>query len=401
MLRLTSILMIVLLSIGYNGYAEEIQERIDDFFSKFTEKDYNIVTLFSESFLKQVPESKIIEIRNSFTKQYGNFEKAVWESGKKIEVFYEKCTMPSSIDFDSLGLVTALWFGVPNFKQDSWESIEEALNKISGRVSLCIRKDGSELFRLNDLEPLAIGSTFKLYVLKTLRDLADRDDIDIADSLEVTDDNKSLPSGILHMSKSGYKVSISKAAELMISISDNTATDMLIDFVGRDRIEQTAPATMKPFYKTRELFILKLGKDSSYVSKFINMDLQNKYTALKDLATFDLSVLNPFDFVNPKFMEIEWYANTNELCRIIEQLYGDKAISINKALAKNQGWEYVGYKGGSEPGVLNLTFLLKKDASAPLISLSATVNNADDNVDDMFVVVIQRILDYLYSKSDW
>lgn len=399
-MRVIWVIMSVLIILGSIAEAEEFQERIDNFFLKFTDKNDNISSLFSESFLKQVPETKIIEIRNNFAEQFGNFEKAVWESGKKMEVFYEKCTMPGSIDFDSLGMVTALWFGVPKFKQDSWESIEEALRKIHGKVSLCIRKDGSEIYRYNDLEPLAIGSTFKLYVLKTLRDLAESGEINIADSIEVRDEQKSLPSGILHMSKSGYKVTIGKAAELMISISDNTATDMLIELIGRARIEVNAPANMKPFYKTREMFVLKLGKDSSYVNDYMKMDLTNKYAVLKELETFDLTVLNPFDFVKPKYLEIEWYANTNELCRIIEQLYGDKAISINKAFAKNQGWKYAGYKGGSEPGVLNLTFLVKKDDNSPLISLSATVNNPDDNVDDMFMVVVQRILEYLYSKSD-
>ena len=51
----------------------------------------------------------------------------------------------------------------------------------------------------------------------------------------------------------------------MIAISDNTATDLLIDAVGRDAVEaalvtagHAAPELNRPFLTPRELFVLKL-----------------------------------------------------------------------------------------------------------------------------------------------
>lgn len=51
----------------------------------------------------------------------------------------------------------------------------------------------------------------------------------------------------------------------------------------------------------------------------------------------------------------------------------------------NQNWNYVGFKGGSEPGVMNVTLLLqRKDGNWFVIA--ATVNDHDKAVTEMSVV---------------
>jgi len=69
-------------------------------------------------------------------------------------------------------------------------------------------------------------------------------------------------------------------------------------------------------------------------------------------------------------------------------------LRINDGLAVKENWQTVGYKGGSEPGVLNQTYLLKKDEDSPWYSISVTINNPDKKIDEeKFNDLIVRLLD--------
>ena len=69
---------------------------------------------------------------------------------------------------------------------------------------------------------------------------------------------------------------------------------------------------------------------------------------------------------------LEWFASSEDLCRVLATL-GERARTkpqtapVLDVLAKNPGlpvdaavWPYVGFKGGSEPGVMNLSWLLRR-----------------------------------------
>ena len=73
------------------------------------------------------------------------------------------------------------------------------------------------------------------------------------------------------------------------------------------------------------------------------------------------------------------------------------ASAARGVLAVNPGlnwpaasWPYVGFKGGSEPGVLDLTFLLRR-ADGQWFVLTSTWNNPAKPVDEaQFVGLMQR-----------
>lgn len=70
-----------------------------------------------------------------------------------------------------------------------------------------------------------------------------------------------------------------------------------------------------------------------------------------------------------------------------------KNVPILKDISSNEShWSYVGYKGGSEPGVLSMTYLLesKKGKRA---CLSMSWNNPKQNVSlNVFVDIIRKTL---------
>jgi beta-lactamase class A len=230
-------------------------------------------------------------------------------------------------------------------------------------------------------EPLAIGSTFKLYVLLALADRILAGKAAWTDEIAVRDDWKSLPSGITQNEPPGAKRSLATLAERMISISDNTAADHLLYTLGRRTVEaalraakHARPALDTPFLSTRELFVFKLGLPADQVERYLKWPEPRRRDFLdKTLAAQAASI----DIANAwksarRIDTIEWFASSLDLCHVMAALWtraqDPRTARVLDVLSKNRGlpldakvWPYIGFKGGSEPGVVNMTYLLKRD----------------------------------------
>lgn len=80
--------------------------------------------------------------------------------------------------------------------------------------------------------PFAAASLIKVPVLVKLLDAIDRGEVKADESLELRPDLIGGGSGYLQWRPAGCKVSLKEAMEAMIIVSDNTATNMIIDRVG-------------------------------------------------------------------------------------------------------------------------------------------------------------------------
>jgi beta-lactamase class A len=111
-------------------------------------------------------------------------------------------------------------------------------------------------------QPLA--SMFKLFVLGALAHQIAAGRVSWNQELTVTAAVKSGGSGSLQDVPAGTRIPVRQTAAKMISISDNTAADMLIHLVGRpavqaqDRQWSGYAGLNVPFLTTRELFLLKI-----------------------------------------------------------------------------------------------------------------------------------------------
>ena len=81
-------------------------------------------------------------------------------------------------------------------------------------------------------EPFPAASTIKLAVLAAVMESVDRQDLSLSERLPVQQAAVAEGSGTLNAQPAGTEVSVLRAAELMISTSDNTATNLLIDRLG-------------------------------------------------------------------------------------------------------------------------------------------------------------------------
>ena len=82
-----------------------------------------------------------------------------------------------------------------------------------------------------------LGSAFKLYVLDALGEAVAAGKVRWDQPLTVTAQVKGLPPGELQTEPVGTRVPVLDAAGKMISLSDNTAADMLTSLVGRSAVE--------------------------------------------------------------------------------------------------------------------------------------------------------------------
>ena len=286
-----------------------------------------------------------------------------------------------------------------------WESIEEELKALAPVHELYVARVDAQgtcapLRHIAPISPPAIGSTFKVYILAALAEAVASGKMSWDDKLAIDDARKSLPSGKLQDEVAGAELTLGEMADLMISISDNTATDHLLHHVGREAVEAQvaasghhAPALMRPMLSTQELFKLKLTLDQPAREAYLKGDEATRRAYLtKELSQTRLPAL---DAAWPRPIAVdtlEWFAKGEDLCGLFGGLVAKhdapsharalKALAINDAGLKPdpKQWKYVGYKGGSEPGVVSMAWLLRgQDEQWYMIALA--LNNTEGAVD--------------------
>ncbi len=236
-----------------------------------------------------------------------------------------------------------------------------------------------DLAAVNADEPLAVGSAFKLAVLAALENQIDEGTQQWNRVVSLQAEWKSLPSGMLQDWPDGTQLTLDTLATLMISISDNTATDALIDVVGRDTVEALAPHN-QPLLTTKEAFILKNPENARLLRRYKFGNASARRRVLQQVD--DRPLPGKSLFANaPIAPEVEWFFTTRELCSLMASVEDLDAMQVNPGVASAREWERIAFKGGSEPGVLNLTTGLR-DAQGNSYCVSATWNSPDQPLDE-------------------
>jgi len=266
----------------------------------------------------------------------------------------------------------------------------------------------------NAATPIAIGSAFKLVILAELVRSIEAGERTWSDV--VTLDGSALPAGGYAQQPKGTRIGFRELAERMISVSDNSATDILLFQLGRKNVEAMLPVVgftdgagrNVPFLGTLELFKLKGVDGGALGTRYLSLGAAARRAFLDGTVRDTPIAAIPRDlFQNGKpvrVAELEWFASPNDLIRAMDWLRrhmdGPAGAELRAILSKNPGipdatknWNYVGYKGGSEPGVLTMTFLLQaKDSS--WYAMAAGVNDPARDVDTLgFTGLMTRALE--------
>jgi beta-lactamase class A len=283
----------------------------------------------------------------------------------------------------------------------SWSQIDQSLAALAPNVNfLAARVENGSCQPINQLAsstPRPLGSEFKLFVLGALANEIAAGRIGWEQTLTVDNQLKSAGNaegkGSLQFSPPGTKVSVQETATKMISISDNTAADMLINLVGQLALESQVrqwsndPQLDSPFLTTRQLFL------SHYVDY---PTLANAYLAQapnKREAFLETSVdphplsENQWSTAPRDIDRIEYFGSPDDICRAfvgLQQMSHEPKLSpIASIFSVNTGglglqsseWPTVWFKGGSEPGVLTLGYAATDNKGQTFV-VSAMLSNA-------------------------
>jgi len=267
----------------------------------------------------------------------------------------------------------------------SWANLDRSLELLAPRSNLLVAQfRGSSCATIhgrNEATSLAIASTFKLYVLGELARQVQAGEVGWSDRVVLTNDLRSMPSGDYAWVQAGTVVDVQSLAEAMIWQSDNTATDHLIYFLGRENVEEafaayghSDPESNFPLLMTRELFGIKMSQTAQWLDRYISATDDEQARLLQE--QIDPMTINPNagwgNWNGPTAIDgIEWFASAEDLCRATASLWSMGAQPdlepVRDILTGNRGgiedraaWPRAGYKGGYEAGVVNMTFVLER-----------------------------------------
>ena len=372
--------------------------------------------IFHPTFLAGVPDAQLTAIFTTCHKQLGqclSFEitNRLSPTAAKGNFIFKDYSVPTTISVDKgdKHLIDGLWIGTPARNAKTLDDLAKDMKAAAGHVRSfrSRRLDQGKtdvLTSLNSDTPLAIGSAFKLYILAELVHEIEAGQRHWEDVVKLDSAAMSLPSGQLQNWPAGSPITLHTLAALMISNSDNTAADQLLRVIGREKVESILEpagnehaAMNRPFLSTREMFTLHLDKKLGDAYLAADLDARRKMldTSVAQ-AKPDASDFGP----TPTYIDsIEWFASANDLCRTMNYLrqHTDTgpAADARKILAINTGLDIdtehfpiIAFKGGSEPGVLNLTYLVKS-RDGNWYALAATWNNPKAAVknEDLFGLV--------------
>lgn len=328
--------------------------------------------LFSAGFLEAVPFAQIEAAIENLRQSYGA-QIDVREAGDGYAIETPTHRIPVQITLDAEGRVAGLLFKPAERLTASIRETLDLIAAVPGEVSYLVQSGGDTRFARDAGQKLAVGSAFKLGVLKVLADdiAAGRHTWDEVMRLE--DGDRSLPSGQLQTYPARSPLTLHTLAAAMISQSDNTATDALIRLLGRDRIAKALGT--QDLLTTRDFFTLKA--DSALATRYRDGDHATRQAIVEDLAGRPLP--KPAQASGPHDEGVEWYVDAGTLCALATELSAIDIFTINPGPVDAANWRSVAYKGGSETGVLNLTAALTgRDGGSHCVSLTVNDDEAID-----------------------
>lgn len=377
---------------------------------------------FAPVFREKVPKAQFDAIGAQLVTAYGapvaaeSYEMAGPHQGRFTLRFRDAlATVRMTVEASPPHQVTGLLFQGVTAQERTLEDVAAALRGLRGETGFVLARVGEgapqTLLAHHPDKPLAVGSAFKLVIFAELVRAINAGERRWGDM--VTLDGSELPGGGYMLKPKGTQVSLRELATQMISISDNSATDALLKALGREKVEAMMPvvgiadpARNRPFLSTLEAFKLKGIQANALAERYLAQDEAGRRKMLAgEVAQTPMLTISPTLFRDGKpvrISEIEWFLSPADLVRLMdwlrrntEEAQGGDARAI---LSRNPGiapaaaakWQWVGFKGGSEPGVINMTLLLQAK-SGDWYVLTGSWNDPTQPVSDTrFAALIGR-----------
>ena len=276
---------------------------------------------------------------------------------------------------------------------DKWADIDTELTKSGARYSYQVSKvaptgGGCDVLAGTNTElSLPLASIFKLYVLLAVAEAVKAGTIEWTDQLTITRQAKAVGSAGLEELPPGAQVSVRKAAQQMISASDNMATDLLMARLGPGAVERALvtaghhdPASMTPFPTMHELFSVGWGRPDLREQWRQAVEKGGQQVRAQLLKQTNSRPYEP----DPERTHLpasnygaEWYGSATDICRVhvaLQQAAVGEAAPVKEILSAIPGidldgskWSYIGAKGGNLPGDLTFSWYAVDHTGQPWV----------------------------------
>ncbi|WP_417594367.1 serine hydrolase [Parasphingorhabdus sp.] len=382
--------------------------------------------IFDENFRNAVPPDQLRALRQKISEQQGQALDIVSITSRGANSAIVKIRFEKSIGTMHLDLETApphriSGLLITGFEAagDTIKDVVAAIDALPGRQGLIIQQlDGtgsrSPQVALDPDGRYAIASTFKLYILAEIDRAVQAGERQWSDVVRLGP--KSHPTGISQNWPDASPVTLHTLATLMISISDNSATDTLIRVIGQQQLARIVkaaghhnPDELRPFLMTRQVSVLKMPALRAQRERFLEAnpaDRQNLLTQFDNILSLD-SLDSRILTNRPNWIDqLEWFATPQDIIKLLDHLHRNASEETRAILAINPGigqdsarkWNYFGYKGGSEPGVLSYGFLLQSRAGHHY-AISIIWNNSEQSLQESDLLALTTRLVNLLAEQ--
>jgi beta-lactamase class A len=263
-----------------------------------------------------------------------------------------------------------------------------------------ISSDGActPVTQLNPDRPMPLASVFKLYVLGAVATAVHQGRIRWETEVTIRDALDSFPPYNTQQEPDGSSLWVLDLAQRMMANSDNTATDHLIDLLGREAVEQALvdlghshPAQTLPLLTTRELFVIK--SDPDLLRRYSSADEGQRRTLLAtEVAAKPLPTVEEFGRQPRALDTVEWFASPADICRawvVLHDLASTRGLEPigemfgvpGDAILDRNELPTVWSKGGAEPGVSFVSWLAER-SDGRLVMVAGGVADPSVNVEE-------------------
>ncbi|MFQ5720948.1 MAG: serine hydrolase [Candidatus Aminicenantales bacterium] len=298
--------------------------------------------------------------------------------------------------------------------------IENLLKGIEGEVGVAVKhlESGESLYINGDVY-FPMASVFKIPILVEVLNQVKEGKLNLEDEVDIRPENQHLGSGLLSsLSAPGIKLSIRNLINLMMMISDNSATDILLTTVGPERVNQRLRSYgLKNITVNRTCQQLIMDYLGLEYDKYKNLNL----TELRQLLTKQREE-NPSAFkeAGQRFSQIIKDQSTpRAMNRLLELIYKKKIIDeescdfIVTIMLKCQTGKRrikgdlppqikVAHKTGTIGGTINdcgLIFLPQSLGHVALTIFTKNMSGPNREVEDIIAQIARFVFDYFYFTS--
>ena len=317
---------------------------------------------FADSFRDAVDVAQIAPLIDTMTAQIGPIQDITVRDGS-WRIRSAGWVVRGTIALDAQGRIAGLFFQPAVPTSLDLETATDAFAALGETVAWLVIRDGDTLSARDADRAFPVASAFKLGVLAAMRDAEAEGTLSRDTVVTLKDAHRSLPDSGMAAWPVGTPVPLGSAAVMMMRTSDNTATDLVMHTVGRDRVAARLGRAFVP--TTREVFALAADPDlgADYLSAAPSAGAGMAADAARARPA-QIGDAGPF----------AWPLPLTTLCDLAQEVQGDPATSAGPVPAED--WETVTFKGGSVPGVLNLT-AAQTDAEGVSHCVAVTVIDPD------------------------